>query len=126
MPKSLGNTSSSRKLYIAGMSMRFMRSPLAPKKTMLHGSWIRLESMPARNGLGRARAAGAAGRFSVAAEVSLTGDLRRQRLRAVQRCLPARSNRVAVFAPLRPNPIIPSCTKIPFLRRLAALGASTV
>ena len=50
MPKFAGKTSPSRRLYIAGISMRFARSPLAPKKTMLHGSVIRFVSSPARSG----------------------------------------------------------------------------
>ena len=59
------------------MSMRFMRSPLAPKKITLHGSWMRLESIPARSGFGRAFGAGKPGRIKVAAEeVSDTGGLR--------------------------------------------------
>ena len=51
MPTLVGKMSPRRRLYIAGMSIRFVRSPLAPKKTMLHGSAIRLESSPARKGL---------------------------------------------------------------------------
>ncbi len=60
--------------------MRFMRSPLAPKKTMLHGSWIRFVSIPARNGFGLNRAAGEVGRVrvnvAVAVGLSDTGHLR--------------------------------------------------
>jgi hypothetical protein len=53
-----------------------MRSPLAPKKMTLHGSWMRFESIPARNGFGRARGAGNPGRMSVAdAELSDIDDL---------------------------------------------------
>src|SRR5450755_1332612 len=57
--------------------MRFMRSPLAPKKMMLQGSPMRFESSPARSGLGRDRGAGKPGRMRVAAEeLSDTGGLR--------------------------------------------------
>jgi hypothetical protein len=48
---------SSRRLYIAGINIRFTRSPLAPKKMTLHESVMRLDATPARSGLTSALAA---------------------------------------------------------------------
>ena len=42
--------SASRKFHIAGISMRFMRSPVAPKKMTLHGSAMRSTARPLRSG----------------------------------------------------------------------------
>jgi hypothetical protein len=119
------------------MSIRFIRSPLAPKKMMLQGSWIRFESIPARSGFGRARAA-AAGRAKVAAELS---DIDRApavggRDAAENRKLhhhwfaslepglvAARSAACAVtIAPPRVIPIVSRCTHT-LVRRVASLGA---
>src|SRR5271166_3859375 len=50
MAKSFGRTPRTRSEYIAGKSMRLNKSPLAPKKTILHASAIRSLCSPERSG----------------------------------------------------------------------------